>query len=138
MGLVKRILSTEGIWENVGGHRRDKDEYQPDESWLYVIGLVDGEAVGLVMIHDTDGHKQCHVQVIPKHRKEHSKEFGVKGMQWIWDNTKIDRLVASIASIFPNVRKYAEMQGFKVIRTLEKAYEKNGILSDVWILEVKR
>ena len=139
MELVKSILTVDGIWENIGGHLHDKTEYTPDDTWLYVIGRVDGEPVGMVLVHDTvEGHKQCHVQMLPEHRKEHSKEFGVKGMEWIWANTGIDRMVAAIPEIYPNVRKYAELQGFKVYRTLRKSYEKNGILSDRWLLEIKR
>lgn len=139
MALVKTILTTDGIWEHIGGHRSTKEQFKPAEDWLYVVGVVDGEAVALVLVHDTaEGDKKCHVQIIPKHRKEHGKEFGVKGMEWIWSNTTINRMVASIPELYPNVIKYAKLQGFTIFCTVEKAYEKDGLLYDNFLLEIKR
>ena len=139
MEIVKYILLSDGIWENIGGHVREKEEYKPDDTWLYVIGVVNGSPIGLVLVHKTEeGHDQCHVQILPEHRKEQGKEFGIKGMKWIWDNTDIERLVASIPAIYPNVRRYAEMQGFQVFRTLEKSYKKDDIMHDRWLMAVRR
>ena len=138
MSLVKSILSSDGVWENIGGHLHDKEEFSPDDSWLYVVGIVDGEAVGMVLVHDDDGHDKCHVQIIPKYRKEHSKEFGVLGMAWIWNNTSINRLVASIPAIYPNVIKYAKLQGFEVLRTVDGMYKKDGVTCDLVLMENRR
>lgn len=139
MDLVKRILTTEGIWEMIGGHLHKIEDYQPDDSWLYILGAVDGEPVGLVLIHDTtDGYNQVHVQIIPEYREQHSKEFGDKGMQWIWDNTDHDILVALIPSLYPNVKKYAELQGFELFKTLENSYEKDDTIYNDWLMTIKR
>jgi len=139
MALVKSILTTDGIWEHIGGHGLIKEQFKPPKDWLYVIGLVDGEAVALVLVHDTaKGDKKCHVQILPEHRKEHGKEFGVKGMAWIWENTTINRMVASIPEIYQNVINYAKLQGFTIFCTVEEAYEKDGVLYDEFLLEIKR
>ena len=133
MALVKSILTTDGIWEMIGGKGLEKKDLIPDKNWLHAVGIVDGDVVGMVIVHDTpEGDKKCHVQIIPKHRKEHSKEFGVKGMRWIWENTDIQRMVATIPIDYPNVRDYAEKQGFVVYETKP---EKDGI---IWLLEINR
>jgi len=139
MDLVKRILTTDGIWEMIGGHRLKKEEYKPDDSWLYVTGAVDDEVIGIVLVHDTpNGYHQVHVQIIPEYREQHSKEFGDKGMQWLWDNTYYNTLVASIPSLYPNVRQYAELQGFELIDTLENSYEKDDTMYDKWLMTITR
>ena len=84
------------------------------------------------------GFNKCHVQIIPEYRKEHSKEFGAKGMQWLWANTDYETLVASIPEIYPNVVRYAVAQGFELIGTMEQAYKNNGIICNRLLLAVKR
>ena len=133
MELVKKILTTDGIWEMIGGKGLEKEDLLPDKKWLHAIGKVGDEVVGLVMVHDTpSGEKECHVQVIPKHRKKYSKEFGVNGMSWIWANTDIQKMIAEIPIKYPNVREYAELQGFEV-------YETKQIETDMmWLMAINR
>lgn len=139
MDLVKEILTTGGIWEFIGGNKLKKEEYEPDESWIYAVGRIGDQVIGMVLIHDSpDGYHQVHVQVMPEHREMHGAEFGIKGMEWIWGNTDYDMLVASIPEIYPNVRRYAELQGFELFSTQEDSYEKDGILYSKWLMFIKR
>lgn len=133
MDLVKQILTTDGIWDKIGGFGYEKDECIPKKAWLHIIGKVDDKVIGMVMIHDTpSGYNKCHITIIPEYRKQHSKEFGEKGMQWIWDNTDFHLLVATIPTKHPNVRAYAELQGFVVFETIT--------IKDVtmWLLSILR
>jgi hypothetical protein len=133
MELVKSILTVDGIWENIGGKGYDKAECIPKESWLYVVGKVKDNVIGMVLVHKTPGGlNKCHVQIIPEYRKEHSAEFGIKGMDWIWANTDIDTMVASIPTKYPNVRAYAELQGFVVVKTVSTKDD------TMWLLEINR
>ena len=90
-------------------------------------------------MHDTPkGFHKCHVQILPKYRKEHSKEFGIKGMQWLWNNTDYNMLVAAIPEIYPNVVRYAESQGFKVFDAVKDGYKNNGIICNTLLLVIER
>ena len=49
--LVKKLITSDGIWENLSTKGLDKETFEPVKDWQYVIGEVDGEAVGLGIIH---------------------------------------------------------------------------------------
>jgi hypothetical protein len=137
--LIKRILTTDGIWEMITDHGMKKEDYEPDESWLYVVGKVEEKEIGIVLVHATpDGFNKCHVQIVPEYRKEHSKEFGIKGMEWLWGNTDYEKLVATIPEIYPNVVRYALNQGFKLMGKMKRGYENNGIICDKLLLAIER
>ena len=135
MKLVKRLITAEGIWENLSTKGLDKETFEPVKDWQYVIGEVDGEAVGYGAIHKTrSGYNKCHVQVLPKYRKEHGIKFGLDGMKFIWANNTFDFMVASISSKFPNVRKFAELMGFEHVETKPNWYKEH----DAWLFVAKR
>ena len=133
--LVKRLITSDGIWENLSTAGIDRDTFEPVPDWQYIIGEVDGEAVGLGIIHKIkSGYNKCHVQVLPEHRKEHGIKFGLDGMKFIWENNTFDFMVASISSKFPNVRKFAELMGFEHVKTKPDWYEDH----DAWLFVAKR
>jgi hypothetical protein len=137
MELVKKIMLADGVWENLSTKDLDKETFEPVPDWQYVIGRVDGEPVGLGIIHTTEqGYNKCHVQVLPEYRKEHGLKFGLDGMKFIWANNTFDFMVASISSKFPNVRKYAEAMGFELVKTRDKWYKEEG--RDAWLFVAKR
>ena len=139
MELVKKIMLADGVWEYISTPEQEKETFEPVPSWQYILGSVDGEPVGLGIIHEINGgHNKCHVQVLPGHRKEYGMKFGLEGMQFIWDNNTFDYMVASISSRFPNVRKYAEAMGFKVVKTDEKCYKLDNVTYDTWLLVANR
>ena len=130
MALVKKLMTSDGIWENISSEGQDRDTFEPIPSWQYVVGEVDGSPIGLGVIHKLrNGLNKCHVQVLPKHRKEYGIKFGLDGMKFIWANNTFDKMVASIPSKFPNVRKFAEVMGFKLIKETDQ---------NEWLFEAKR
>lgn len=135
MKLVKRLMTSEGVWDNICAIGQDKDKFEPPLDWQYIMGTVDGEAVGLGIIHKTkSGFNKCHVQVLPEHRKEHGLKFGLDGMKFIWATNDFDSMVASISSKFPNVRKFAELMGFEYVQTKKNWYKDH----DAWLFVAKR
>jgi len=110
MDAVRNILTYPGIWETISHKGQDIDAFSPPvDDCIY---LIDNEAIGLFVVHPVGDGWKCHVQVLPEHREESAVEFGQKVIQWIWDNTEIDKLLASIPEIYPNVKKFSEIQGF--------------------------
>ena len=139
MELIKGLMTSDGVWEYISTPEQDKETFEPIPDWQYVVGFVDGTPIGLGIIHETkSGHNKCHVQVLPDYRKEHGMKFGLDGMKFIWSNNTFDYMVASISSRFPNVRKYAEAMGFKVVKTREKWYKLDDVSYDAWLLVINR
>ena len=137
MEVVKKIMTADGVWENLSTKGQDKATFEPVPSWQYVLGSVDGEPAGLAIIHATEeGYNKCHVQVLPEYRKEYGLKLGLDGMNFIWANNTFNFMVASISSKFPNVRKYAEAIGFELVKTRNKWYKEEGC--DAWLFVAKR
>ena len=135
MALVKRLITSDGIWENLSTKGLDKETFEPVPDWQRIIGEVDGKVIGLGTIHKIkSGYNKCHVQVLPEYRKEHGIKFGLDGMKFIWANNTFDFMVASISSKFPNVRKFAELMGFEHVETKKNWYEDY----DAWLFVAKR
>ena len=135
--LIKSILSIPEIWETISEPGDTvPDEYSVDESY-YLIGVNDlGEAVGLVIAHNTSiGVPQIHVQVLPEHRKQYADEFGRKALEWVWMNTDISKLIAFIPEIYPNVKVYSERVGFNEEGFLTKTY-RNELGN--WLMSINR
>jgi hypothetical protein len=119
--LIKQIMTEPQIWQEICGIYGDKiEEFEPvAENYIYLIGYDKINIIGLFIIHDTKACYKCHVQVIPERRKEYAEEFGKKVIEWTWDNTDINKLMAFIPSKFKNVKSFAEMQGFKYAGTIK-------------------
>ena len=112
--LIHHILSMEGIAETIS----EPGDAIPTEfshgSHMFLVGLTDDEVVGLLIVHNTSlGVPQLHIQVVPKHRKEHAIQFGEASLEWLWGNLVNDKYMALIPEIYPNVKRYAEAIGLK-------------------------
>ena len=123
---VRKILTHPVIWKAVSDPGQDIGAFIPPvDDCIY---LIDNKQIGLFIVHlDAEGWS-CHVQVLPEHRESLALEFGKKVIQWIWDNTEIDRLIASIPEAYPNVKRFSETQGFTDY----------GKKDSEWLIEVKR
>ena len=122
--LIKGIMSIPEIWATISEPGEAiPDEYNVDEAF-YLIGLDDdNEVVGLFIVHDTSiGIPQCHVQVIPEKRKEHTDQFGRDSIDWIWSYTYINKMMAFIPEVYPNVKAFSERMGFVEEGFLTKTY----------------
>lgn len=137
MYIVKSLMVADGIWEHISTKEQNRETFEPPTHWQYIVGEVEGRAIGLAVIHKTSqGHNKCHVQVLPERRKEFGIEFGLKGMEFIWANNDFDYMVASISSKYPNVRRFAESMGFELVKTIENFYGDEG--HDVWLFIARR
>ena len=75
------------------------------------------------MVYHTylDGN-ECHVQVLPEHRKEHAKEFGEQSLR----HRGTRPLYAEIPDLYKNVLDFALLNDFKVIKRIDSGFIKNG------------
>lgn len=114
--LIRQIMTEPQIWQEICGiYGGIIEEFHPIvDGYIYLIGYDKLDIIGLFIIHPQDSDFMCHVQVLPEKRKEYSLEFGKKVIQWTWDNTDINKLIALIPENFKNVISFAELQGFHI------------------------
>ena len=124
--VIRGILTAPGIWEAISDESQSREDFCPPLDGI--IYLIDDKAVGLFVVHKCNGLWLCHVQVIPDSRPSLSMEFGRKVVEWVWDNTDINMLNATIPKKYPNVKKFAISQGFTECAS-------NG---SEWALSIKR
>jgi len=115
--IINHVFKEPQVWQEICGiYGGIIEEFEPIlENHLYLVGYDKLDIIGIFQIHDSEYGKQCHVQVMPEHRKQHAAEFGEKVLQWTWNNTDINTLTALIPNHFTNVIAFAELNGFEVI-----------------------
>lgn len=140
--VAESFLKHPTIWKAISEGNSDIASFKLEDKRRHInlIGYVDGIPIGLLIIHPNRRKEYyCHVHVLPKYRKKHSKEFGKEVIKWVWENTSIDRLYALVGNKHPSVLKFAEYVGFKYLeytsRTIEHSKSPN---KGRWLLYIDR
>ncbi len=133
---IKAVLCNPDIYATIADDSSpDIKDFEPPISnkYLYVGGYVNNEIIGLMIYHEyLDGNK-CHVQVLPKHRKEHAKDFGEQSLY----HRGTRPLYAEIPDLYKNVLDFALLNGFKVIKRIDNGFIKNGVKHTINVLRYK-
>ena len=139
LDAVREILTHPEIWETIRGDYSDLEGFKvPEGENIYLMGYDEDIAIGLFCVHPKKDSWFCHVQVLPEHRIQHADEFGTKVIEWVWNNTEINKLRALIPAIYPNVKRFSELMGFKDEKLITDSYKKDGQLFDEWLIYIER
>ena len=130
---IKAILCDPAIYDTITDDNSPlAEDFEPpiNDDYLYIGGYVDGQIIALMVYHKyLDGNK-CHVQVLPKFRKEHAKEFGEQSLQFKGTRP----LYAEIPDLYKNVLDFALLNNFKVTTRINNGHIKNGVEYTVNVL----
>lgn len=137
--VVKSILLRPEIVATIA--EDGADDFEPDMErniWLLMksgdveVGVYQIERINSITV-------QIHANVLPEHRKPHSKATGRAALDWVMQNLpEIHKIIAIIPTLYPNVRDFTLSFGFKVEGVLRESYPKNGAIYDQWILGITR
>ena len=133
---IKSILCNDAIYDKIGSDSAPLvDDFDPpiNDEYLYIGGYVKGEIIALMVYHKYLDGLECHVQVLPKHRKEHAINFGEQSLLHRGNSP----LYAEIPDLYKNVLDYALMNNFEVIDVRESDYIKRGKTYNVNVLKYK-
>ena len=131
---IKAVLCNPAIYDTISDDNSPSlSEFEPpiSDEYLYIGGYVDGEIIGLMVYHKYLDGNACHVQVLPKNRKEHAIKFGEQVLHFRGTLP----LYAEIPDLYKNVLDFALLNDFKVIDIKENDYIKNGKTYNVNVLE---
>lgn len=133
---IKTVLCHPEIYDCItDDNSPDVSEFEPpiNDDYLYIGGYAKGEIIALMVYHRYLDGNECHVQVLPEHRKEYAKDFGEQSL--VFRGTR--PLYAKIPEMYKNVLEFAICFGFEIIDKHKNSFIKNGISYDDNILRFK-
>ena len=133
---IKAVLCNPAIYDTIADDNSPNiEDFEPpiNDKYLYVGGYVDNEIIALMVYHKYLDGNECHVQVLPEHRKDHAKEFGEQSLK----HRGTQPLYAEIPDLYKNVLDFALLNDFKVIRRIDNGFIKNGVKYAVNVLRYK-
>ena len=80
---------------------------------------------------------EIHTQTLPEGRRK-SYEYGRTMLAWIWDNTPVEKLVASIPEYNRRALLYTLRLGFKIEGICPRSFMRNGELMDQTHIGIER
>ena len=122
---IKAVLCNPSIYDTItDDNSPNSEDFEPpiNDNYLYIGGYVNNKIIGLMVYHEYLDGNECHVQVIPEHRKEHAKEFGEQSLC----HRGTRPLYAEIPDLYTNVLDFALLNGFKLIKRIDSGFIKNG------------
>ena len=131
---IKSVLCNADIYDTISGDNAHLiDEFEPpiNDDYLYIGGYIKGEIIALMVYHKYLDGNECHVQVLPEHRKEHAIKFGEQVLLF----KGVLPLYATIPSKYMNVLNFAKLNGFNIIKTIKGSYLKGGKYFDEYVLK---
>ena len=139
--LIKSIMFIPEIWAAVAEDDLDQDEYfiVPNDLWLGVF--VESELIGLFRFHVMNGVTlQMHIHILPEHRGKYAMKAAREMWKWFLSGTNINKdfvkVTTSVPVIWPRVKKFSEINGFREEGLNRMSYKKNGIIMDQWMLGI--
>lgn len=138
--IVRSILTHPDIYDRISEDGAPSAEsYQPNmDSATFLVGVVDAMPIGVFIVHQINGVTwECHLQVLPEHRKNHASEFLTRCIDLV-SNAGVKKIVAQIPYLYPNVKDFALRHGFHIEGVNRKSYLKHGQLYDQWYVGLVR
>lgn len=130
---AKKILGHPEIYDVITNDNAPPiEDYEPPKDCQYIGGFVKDDLIAVMVYHQFRESIKCHVQVLPTHRADHAMEFGKLALS-LKDGLTI---YADIPRIYPNVLKFAELFGFKIIDIIADSGIKNGESFDSYLLRL--
>ncbi len=135
-GLCLEILMTPEIFSAISEDEATVNDVRVDIFDEYWVELTSGETVIGVAQFKPMFNKcfDCHIHILPKHRKQHSIDAGSALIEWCKDKLKGCLLFTTIPEFCPNVVAFLKAFDFKEAGALKGAWKKNGKQNDMTIL----
>tara|TARA_R110002096_G_scaffold66306_1_gene161345 strand:- start:8508 stop:8954 length:447 start_codon:yes stop_codon:yes gene_type:complete len=133
---IKAVLCNPVIYDCINDDSSPKSkDFEPpiSDEYTYYAGYVNGDIIGLMVYHKYLDGNECHVQVLPDHRKEHAINFGEQSL--LFRGTL--PLYAEIPDLYKNVLAFALLNSFKVIDVKQNDYIKNGKTYNVNVMRLQ-
>lgn len=106
-----------------------------------LIWLEVEEKKGLYLLHKlSESTMQIHAHILKPYREDVAKQSGKDVLKWFLDNIpeRINKLIAEIGVIYPDVYHFTKKQGFKDEGINRASLLKDGVFVDQYRLGITR
>lgn len=151
LALIQRIITNPLIYPHV---TRDDDpkredfraQLHPDVTYLlvkHIPGPDQGPTrlLGLWTLIEAGSDIQIHTCLLPisfPRARQARAEAALDVIEWVWGNTKAERLVTNVPAYNKLARRFAEAAGMKHLKTKVASYLKGGVMYDEQVLGLER
>lgn len=113
--LIKQILMTPVLFDEIQDDGSClPEEFEPNPEWLYLLAKHDETILGLILLHDINSIcVQGHINILPKYWGKRYDEIVIKGLQWLRENTKALKVIATVPEDCTHVLEATKRWGFK-------------------------
>ena len=136
VGLCLDILTNETVFEAISEDDATFENLKVnvlDDYWVSME--INNAIVGVAQFKQMFNKCfDCHIHILPEHRKQHSMNAGSALLTWCKDNLAGCLLFTTIPEFCPNVVAFLKAFDFKESGALEKAWKKNGKQNNMTIL----
>lgn len=112
---VQSVLSNKELNRRAG--KVPVEAYRPSiqHDIYYLMAVRDGKDIGTIVFHCIDNPilYQAHVNYLPEHWGEGLSQYSIEAIQWMFDNTRCQKIIALSPDCYPEVVKHALKCGFK-------------------------
>jgi RimJ/RimL family protein N-acetyltransferase len=137
---VEKIITLPEIFDCISEDDCDLPEIDViKDCWLII--KVDDLCIGAYFLHPHNSTTlEIHAHILPEYRKEHAINSGSVILQWVLDECPetYQKIIAQVPKLYPNVKSFCEVNGFKVEGINRLSHRKNGVLHDQWLLGITR
>lgn len=137
--FVNRILTDDSIYPFIA------DDYSPAKEEFTALPFLENESVyvlspneySVFVIHPHNSIMyEIHVNILPEGRGRHAIEATGKAFEYIFTETKCEKLICIIPVICENVYSFALKMGMEPEGILKESFLKNGKLIDQHIMGI--
>jgi RimJ/RimL family protein N-acetyltransferase len=138
--LVRSILSDSELLKRAGGLPVETYDPANQQDIIYLIPKIDDNPIGVTVLHYFSSPIcfQIHVNYKPEFWGHKLNRFSDMALQWVWENTDIEKVIAFAPDCYPEVKKHAERSGMVAEGLLTNATKHNGKLIDQHIMGVSK
>lgn len=138
--LIRLIITEPHVYPYVtDDYSPAPEDYRPPEAPAYMVASDEDTLLGLFALTATSGAiVEVHTCLLPAAYGDKAVEAANLVAEWVWANTKFNRIITNVPVINRIAMRFAERAGMKQFGVNEKSFLKHGVYHDQVMLGLTR
>lgn len=138
--LVRRVMRHPELKKRSRIEDLELLDPENQEDVYYLLPLKGTEVLGVLILHKVNENicYQAHANFLPRYWGTGLEEYSKEGIQWMFDNTDCEKIVAYAPDKYPEVKAHCLKAGMEVEGVLKNNTKINNELFDETVLGVSK